>query len=134
MIDRILSKEGFSLIEALVALVILEVGALGLLGLFGVIARGNDYARHHTEAMALAEDQLEAFRIQAALQGIDSLTSGADTNNPVDVTGEAGGEYTRTWSISTFNGEDDVKEATVVVQWNAGQSQIAATSLVSPNL
>jgi type IV pilus assembly protein PilV len=55
-------KEGFSLIEVLIALVILAIGLLGL-ALFQTTAiKGNAIAAKWTVATGLAQDRLERFR------------------------------------------------------------------------
>ena len=59
---KLRGKEGFSLIEVLVALVILAVGLLGL-ALFQTTAiKGNAIASKWTVATELAQDRLERFR------------------------------------------------------------------------
>jgi prepilin-type N-terminal cleavage/methylation domain-containing protein len=59
---KLRGKEGFSLIEVLVALVILAVGLLGL-AMFQITAiKGNAIASKWTVATELAQDRLERFR------------------------------------------------------------------------
>ena len=129
------NRRGFSLIEALVALVLIEIGALGLLSLFGMVSNGNRYAQEHTAASALAEAKIEDLRVD----GFGTLASGTfnDPDNPIDANGNPGGDYTRTWTVSTFNGVSQVRQVTVTVTWNSGksgQTQVDMTSLISPVL
>lgn len=87
-------KEGFSLIEVLVALAILAVGLLGL-ALFQVTAiKGNAIASKWTVATDLAQDQIERFR-HAAWTDITSspatgYNTGTMTPNYANLPGAAG--------------------------------------------
>jgi len=68
-------REGFSLIEVLVALAILAVGLLGL-AMFQITAiKGNAIASKWTVATELAQDRLERFRHV----GWDNITSSSSS-------------------------------------------------------
>ncbi len=77
---RLRRKEGFSLVEVLVALTILSVGLLAL-AVFQVTAiKGNAIASKWTVATQLSQDRLERFRHTAWDNGIlSSDANGFDT-------------------------------------------------------
>jgi prepilin-type N-terminal cleavage/methylation domain-containing protein len=123
---KLRGKEGFSLIEVLVALVILAVGLLGL-ALFQTTAiKGNAIASKWTVATGLAQDRLEKFRhvpwasiqpnvpssgftpgIQPATVAYDSLPGGTTGDNIV----VRGTTYYRVWSV----GDDTTTLKTITV-------------------
>lgn len=56
---RIGGRDGFTLLEVLIALFIFSVGALGALGLLSVVMSGNKDAQVLTEATAAARSEME---------------------------------------------------------------------------
>lgn len=74
---RLLPRNGFTLLEVLVALFVLSIGLLGIGKLMMLSARANDSAYMRSQATALAYSILDAMRAnrQAALSnGYDTLT------------------------------------------------------------
>lgn len=59
---RLRSRDGFTLVEALVVLVLLSVGAIALLTLQTRLRLASDEARHHDQALRLARNELERWR------------------------------------------------------------------------
>lgn len=59
---KIINNEGFSLLELLVSITILAIGLLGIAGLQGTTIKKNVSAMRNTEATALIEDKIEAYR------------------------------------------------------------------------
>jgi len=110
---KLRGKEGFSLIEVLVALVILAVGLLGL-ALFQTTAiKGNAIASKWTVATELAQDRLERFRhvnwtsIQSSVPagfvpGTQPLQSayGSLGGTVGDNTSVRGTTYYRVWDVT----------------------------------
>jgi prepilin-type N-terminal cleavage/methylation domain-containing protein len=77
--SRLRRKEGFSLVEVLVALSILAVGLLAL-ALFQVTAiKGNALASKWTIATQLSQDRLERFRHTSWANIVSSDPGGFDT-------------------------------------------------------
>lgn len=76
---------GFTLVEALIALLVLSVGALALVGLQAMLSRNTDIARQRSEAVRLAQAQMERLRAAASL----GVAGAADV--PLGSTGGAGG-------------------------------------------
>jgi type IV pilus modification protein PilV len=122
-------KEGFSLIEVLVALVILAVGLLGL-ALFQTTAiKGNAIASKWTVATELAQDRLERFR-HVGWDNIVSSAAGGFTTGPppqptyANLPGAAGDntivrgtQYYRIWYV-TSNATNSLKTITVWCCWS----------------
>ncbi len=114
-------KKGFTLIEVLVALTILIVGIMGTLVLEVTAINGNSSSRELQSAMVLAEDFLEQSKNFVYTDA--KLTAGTHTNtelgvvNPIDVQGNGGGSYTRSWSVVNDSLFANTKNVTVTVGW-----------------
>lgn len=80
------ARDGFSLVELVVALVILTVGILGLAGTTAYVVRQVSVAGMQTDRAAALQAAIE--RIRAI--GHDNIGTGADTV----------GSYTVSWSVS----------------------------------
>jgi hypothetical protein len=77
--------------------------------------RNNTKGNIYTQANMLAKAQLENLKNQ----DVDLLMAGGpyqDPNNPVNASGQAGGIYTRSWTIDTLG--TGARRITVTVQWN----------------
>ena len=72
------NKQGFTLVEFLVATAILSIGLLALINLQLMAIRGNRDSKEMTRAIFLAEKKMEELKNTAYA----SLASGQDTNNP----------------------------------------------------
>jgi type IV pilus modification protein PilV len=105
-------RNGFSLIEVLVAAAVMSVGLLALISLQASLIRSSSDARAFTTATALAKDELETLRTfnnmktGASYQG---LTDGSDAPST------AGGvSFTRSWTVSryVYNQDPDGNSAT----------------------
>ena len=60
--SRLISRAGFTLVEAMVALVVLSIGVIGTIGMFEWAEHGLQRGSLITSALALAESRLEAKR------------------------------------------------------------------------
>ena len=140
---KLRGKEGFSLIEVLIALVILAVGLLGL-ALFQTTAiKGNAISSKWTVATELAQDRLERFRhvdwvtIQPSvpggfLPGTQPLQSayGSLGGTVGDNTIVRGTQYYRVWQVSN-NVTDSLKTITVWCCWRDDAAQWHNVMLVT---
>ena len=140
---KLRGKEGFSLIEVLIALVILAVGLLGL-ALFQTTAiKGNAISSKWTVATELAQDRLERFRhvdwvtIQPSvpggfLPGTQPLQSayGSLGGTVGDNTIVRGTQYFRVWQVSN-NVTDSLKTITVWCCWRDDAAQWHNVMLVT---
>jgi prepilin-type N-terminal cleavage/methylation domain-containing protein len=126
---KLRGKEGFSLIEVLIALAILAVGLLGL-ALFQTTAiKGNAIASKWTVATELAQDRLERFRHVNWTSIQSSVPAGFVPGTPPaqSAYGSLGGAvgdntivrgtvYFRVWDVAS-NPTDTLKTITVWCCW-----------------
>ncbi|HMA67647.1 MAG TPA: prepilin-type N-terminal cleavage/methylation domain-containing protein [Desulfosalsimonadaceae bacterium] len=108
-------KEGFSLIEVLIAMAIFAIGVLGLAGLQIRAFRDNQAARLQTEAVHLAEAHLEEL---AALAYDDpALSPGSYSRSGA---GPAG-RFHLHWTIRKDTPINGAKTICLRVSWDAGR-------------
>jgi len=109
------NAKGFSFIELLIAMGILAMGMMAAVSMHFGSTRNNTKGNIYTQANMLAKAQLENLKNQ----DVDLLMAGGpyqDPNNPVNASGQAGGIYTRSWTIDTLG--TGARRITVTVQWN----------------
>ena len=123
---NLLSKrDGFTLLEVLISLSVLSLGLLGVAGMSIYVSQGNAQARKVTAATTLAQSQLESFKDMAYA----SIVTGSDANNPVDESGNAGGIYTRSWTVTNDTPYANVKHVQCTVSW--GSDSISLYTLIA---
>ncbi len=66
----IFKSEGFSLIEIILALFVLAIGILGYISLFGSSIRGTTFSRQYTQAVIIAQRQLDRL-INSSYESVD---------------------------------------------------------------
>lgn len=101
-------QRGITLVEALVGFLVLSLGLLGALRLQSWLRLNGDIARQRTEAVRMAQqdmEQVRAFANAAAFQGIATQRNAA-TSTPT--------AFTLTRTISTDN---SIKHSHVAVSW-----------------
>lgn len=107
------NQNGFTLIEVIIALSILSIGLLALLGLQVAVVRGNAGSRHLTSAVMLAEAKNEELKEN----GFGNNSNGTEAN--IDETGQAGGIFTRSWTITpNYAGSANMEQTTVTTTWS----------------
>ena len=131
------NKKGFTLIEVLIAVCLLAIAMLGLATLQSRGIRGNDVGNRTSQAIALAQDQLEQL-IHSASGGNFPLAAPSpnpfpDANNPISETGVAGGIFTRTWQLADPGPVANSQTITVTVSWNdlIGQHTVTETGVIT---
>jgi type IV pilus assembly protein PilV len=67
---KLQSRNGFTLLEVLVAMIVLAVGLLGLAPMLVMSMQGNQFSRDVTEAAYLAQDRIEQLKNQAVISPI----------------------------------------------------------------
>ena len=125
--NRIQSR-GVSLVEALIALLVVAVGVVGLLKFQSNSRLNSDVARQRTEALKLAQNEIEQLRSANAAADIQSASRSIapDTNNPANATFQVAREVTASAAAS--------KTVQVTVSWtdrSGAAQQVIILSLIS---
>src|SRR5262245_31679564 len=117
--SRIATEHGISLIEVLAAVTVFALVAAGAAA--GTIAtiRGNATSRGVSEATALIHDKIEQLRALDPTGNPADLTSGVhnDPLNPMNPLGQAGGTYSRSWTVVRDSPRHGLAEVTLTVSW-----------------
>ncbi len=108
MKNPISKRNGFSLIEVLIALVILAVGMLALGGMQVVSIKGNSFSQKMTQATVLTQNKLEELR---KLPFADSSLSIGRHDEGV----LSGSRFSRAYDVEGIS--TTLKAVTVTVQW-----------------
>lgn len=114
-------KEGFSLIEALIAVLLLAFVLLGIAYHELETTESVAQARRITEATNLAQMKLEELeRLAKDADTFDDIKIGSTANplNPLKPDGTNGGIYYQTWTVGSYASDPDLKDATVTVSWS----------------
>jgi hypothetical protein len=84
-----------------------------------------------TQATQLARAQIETLK---SATNVGTLASGTDPNNPIDVDGNAGGIFSRSWEVDSGPGPNS-REISVTVTWEQpGQNgQVVLTTITRGN-
>jgi type IV pilus assembly protein PilV len=109
------NKQGFTLVEFLIATVILSVGLLALINLQWTAIRGNSDSKEMTRAIFLTEKKME--ELKNAPYGALVIGTTQDNNNPMNGLGQSGGIFSRSWTIQSYLGSNFMKQVTVNVSW-----------------
>ncbi|MBN1841598.1 MAG: prepilin-type N-terminal cleavage/methylation domain-containing protein [Deltaproteobacteria bacterium] len=132
-----LSKDskGFSILEVLIAICLLSIGIMGLATLQSRGIRGNDLGNRTSQALALAQDQLEQLINSGSGTNypLTPTASTPDPYNPIDETGSGGGIFTRVWQIQDNTPVNGSQTITVTVTWNdiIGQHRVNVDGVIS---
>ena len=118
------SRNGFTLIEVLIAMVILSVGLLGTAGLTTGIIRGNFFSKNITSATVIAQTQLEAVQNSG-------YTNANTTNFPSSAASVSigGVNFSRTTTITDNSPATNMKTISVSVTWNEAANAAKSVSL-----
>jgi type IV pilus modification protein PilV len=121
-------SHGVSLVEALIALLVVAVGVVGLLKFQSNSRLNSDVARQRTEALKLAQNDMEQLRSAAAAVDIQSAnrTVAADASNAANATFQVVREVTSSAAAS--------KTVQVTVSWtdrSGADQQVVISSLIA---
>ena len=111
--SMVVKKDGFSLIEVLIALIFLAVGLLAIASLHVTSVRGNFFSNNLMQATYVAQDQLEYLE---SLSFDDPLLSTGD--HPDGATNISGIDFNRTYRVDLLSG--NLKSVKYTVSWNDG--------------
>ena len=109
--DRI-GKNGFTLVELLVAILLLTIGFLAVITVFWTSASSGNFTRQMTTAASLGEEMLERAKT-VSYAGLGT-TSGFVNYTAANISARS---FTRRWSISESGG---VKTITAEISWGGG--------------
>jgi len=111
------SSRGVSLIEALVALAVMAFGLLGVVGMQATLRYNADISKQRSEAVRMAQEQVEALRSFGALTGYAGIADIATADVSVP-TGFGNTTFARTTDVSNPGvSEPQFKTLTVTVEW-----------------
>ena len=102
------TKNGFSLIEVLIALVLFAVGMLGVGAMQIGSIKGNSFSQEVTQATVLSQERLEELR---KMDFDDSNLSNGHHDEGV----LSGSEFSRSYDVESTS--TTLKAVTVTVQW-----------------
>lgn len=109
-------RQGYLLVEILIALAIFSIGFLAIGALIFATTRNNATGHILTQATLLAVETLEDLK----REDMGELTIGVhdDLNNPIDERGNAGGIFNRSWIIEDPLGYNTSRRIRVRVSWD----------------
>jgi prepilin-type N-terminal cleavage/methylation domain-containing protein len=112
-------QRGVSLIEALVALAVMAIGMLAIVGVQATLRTNSDVAKQRTEALRLAQREVEKWRSFVVLGpgatgtiGYEDITSDTFTENGVNAT------FSVTRTVADLPASSPGKSLKVSVDWN----------------
>jgi prepilin-type N-terminal cleavage/methylation domain-containing protein len=113
--------DGFSMVELIVALCLFSIGMLGAAGVLIATHNGTLYSKNFSEAVALAEEKIEALR-RVNFDTVEGECGTAEESEP----------YTLSCEIAPYT-DMGLKQVAVTVQWpyRAGMKEIMIASLVA---
>jgi prepilin-type N-terminal cleavage/methylation domain-containing protein len=112
IINRKLSKKGFSLIELMVAVIILAIAVLGIFLAFSSGWMGMANARDRTVATNFARE---------AMENVKNMDFDSVTNVNLGTAESVGAKFTRVITVNTES--DNLKEINTKVFWTNNQGQ-----------
>ncbi|OGC94835.1 MAG: hypothetical protein A2142_03655 [candidate division Zixibacteria bacterium RBG_16_48_11] len=120
---KLKGKQGFTLLEVMVAMIVLGIGLLGLAPMLVLSMQGNQFSREVTEAAFLAQDRIEQLKNQANISPIPFYETSAigDCYRMVDVS-----DQTVDNTIPP-----GVYRITVTINWTDKQGKSHSTSYIT---
>lgn len=106
------NKDGFTLIEVLIAMAILAIGMMAVISMQLSAARNNAKGNLITQATLLAKQKMEQLK---SVGSVTTLTDGSESD--IDQSGQSGGIFDRSWIITNPLGGSATRQLAVTVEW-----------------
>lgn len=131
MNTRLHTQRGFTLLEALIALVVMAFGMLALAGMQITLSRSGDVAKQRTEAVRLAQRQIDELRAYTSIAVAASHPIAWDGLAGSTTTATTNASYTITTAFAS-TASAPMRPVSVTVSWadRAGELQTVALSSV----
>ena len=120
-------ERGFTLIELFVAMTLLFIALFALAELGVSTIHTNQWASEDAVATRLAQNKIDELKKETYASLV--INNYSDPNNPVNAQGNAGGHYTRSWSVIA-GPVTGTKKISVLVTWS-GSKSMTLNTLVS---
>ena len=113
--NRLKSRDGFTVMEVMIALVILTIGLLGLVTTAALVTRMIGRGHRATSAALYGQQKMEEIRARlGAIRGCAVVADGSDAVGPASA-------YRRTWRIITVtNAVTDERQVFLGVTYPSG--------------
>ncbi len=106
------NKDGFTLIEVLIAMAILAIGMMAVISMQLSAVRNNTKGDLITQATLLAKQKMEQLK---SVGSVTTLTDGSESD--IDQSGQSGGIFDRSWTIANPLGGSATRQLAVTVEW-----------------
>ena len=116
-------KDGFTLMEVLVAMLLLTIGLLGVANLTVGVIKGNSYSKNVTTATVVAQQQIELAQ-RVGYTNANSLAGNATVSM-------GGASFTRATTVSDSTPAANMKTVTVAVSWTPGNYSISLNTIIA---
>ena len=121
-------QRGISLIEALLALAVMALGMMGLVGVQSTLRNTSDVAKQRSEAVRIAQVEIERWRAFTALAGGGS-TNYVDMADAVAAIVGTNASFTRTTNVTPMAAPLPGSALTVTVAWKDRTDQDQSVQL-----
>jgi type II secretion system protein I len=116
-------KNGFTLLEVLVAMMLLTMGLLGMASLTVGIIKGNSYSKNVTTATIVAQQQID----QAQRVGYTNVNTLAGSTT----VSMGGTSFTRATTVTNSSPATNMKTVAVSVSWNPGNYSVSLNTTIA---
>lgn len=123
-------QRGISLIEALVALAVMALGMMGLVGVQSTLRSTSDVAKQRSEAVRIAQIEIERWRAFTALSGGPG-TNYADMADATATVAGTNATFTQTTDVSTMTAPRPGTAMSVTVSWTDRTDQAQSVQLAT---
>ena len=106
------NKDGFTLIEVLIAMAILAIGMMAVISMQLSAVRNNTKGDLITRATLLAKQKMEELK---SVSSVTTLTNGSEDD--IDQSGQSGGIFDRSWTITNPLGGSATRQLAGTVEW-----------------